>query len=384
MKRVLIFGGGFAGLAAARALRAVGPRVERWVIDPGSGQAFLPMLPDVVGLGYPTRRLLWPFDEAAVRLGFRHVRAAVQTIDPDAGCVVLTDGQRVGYDVLIVASGARTTFHEHEAWRPSALTLDNLADARRLRIAASTGLPQHFVVAGAGYTGVEIATHVARRARRHGWRGQLVLVDPGRMPCRGLPETFQRYILGELERQRLEFVPEARIAEVEGQTVRLTNGRTFEKARLIWTAGVATPPAVRGLALAQNAQGRLQVAPDLRAATNVFAAGDAAAHVFRGQTLRMSVPFALAEGATAGRNAIRLLAGQATRPCRPFDPGYVVPMAGGRGCGLVLGQALHGVLPVALHYLVCCYRAANARNRLAVLQGVWGSLFTAARASADS
>jgi len=103
-------------------------------------------------------------------------------------------------------------------------------------------------------------------------------------------------------------------------------------------------------------QGRVRVDPCLRWRENCFAAGDAGAYVRGAHPLRMSVQFAITQGEAAAGNIFRQIHGQPLRPYRPFDPGYIVPMANNHSCGLILGAPLTGRLPTLLHYALCAYR----------------------------
>jgi NADH dehydrogenase FAD-containing subunit len=81
----------------------------------------------------------------------------------------------------------------------------------------------------------------------------------------------------------------------------------------------------------------------------------------------MSVQFSISQGAQAGRNAARLLAGEPLEPYRPWDPGYVVPMANFRGCGSILGVPVRGVIPAVMHYALCTYRTFGVEGRASLL-----------------
>lgn len=91
---------------------------------------------------------------------------------------------------------------------------------------------------------------------------------------------------------------------------------------------------------------------EIRNRPGLFAIGDAAAFMRRGRPLRMSVQFARTQGACAAGNIARYLRGGRLRGYRPWDPGFVLPMANGRSCGAVGGLRLRGLLPTAMHYVM--------------------------------
>lgn len=367
-QNILIIGGGFAGLSAVRALRSAGPGVRVELIDPGPRRAFLPLLPDVVGRGFRPDWLEEPYAALAARWGFHHRAATAVAMDRANGRVATSDGDRVAYDALIVAAGSQTTFYGRDALRPHAFCLDTVADAVRLAELAREAAPDEtFVVVGAGYTGAETATHLAAARRRVGARTTVILTEITDRLCGALPDPFQRYLRQQLEAGGVVFAPSTRVLEAAADAVVLSDGRRIRPARLVWTAGVTTPPVVASLGLPVNRQGRLVVDACLTAGERVFAAGDAAAFTHRGQVLRMSVQFAISEGARAAKNALSVVRGASPRPFRPVDPGYVVPLGNGRGCGLVMGRPVYGRLPVALHYLMCAYRTPGAGRKLRIL-----------------
>jgi NADH dehydrogenase len=117
-------------------------------------------------------------------------------------------------------------------------------------------------------------------------------------------------------------------------------------------------------------QGRLEVDAGLGIADHVFCIGDAAGVADRGQPLRMAVQFALTEGRLVGENLRRAQDGAPLRPYRPRDPGYIVPMAYGRACGLVLGRRLQGWPALLLHYLMCLVRTVGLAQKLRLLRSL--------------
>jgi NADH dehydrogenase len=367
-RRIVVMGGGFAGLAALWHLRHAGAAIERLLIDPGAAAVFRPLLPDIVGRGLPPAALATPYAPLAARWGFTHRRARVVTVEQEAGRILCDDGARLDFDVLIVATGAPASFFGRDDLRPLAIALDSIEEAMLLAEAVRSRPEQRFVVAGGGYTGVEIATHLRVAQRRAGGGGEVVIVESAPTLCHGLPEPFRRYLGRRLEEIGIRLITGARVTAADGEGITLKDGARLAPARLVWSAGVAVGEPARSLGTERTAQGRVKVNDRLQAAGNIFVAGDAAAVTAGRGVLRMAVPFAIGQGHAAAHNALRLLRGRALRPYRPCDPGYVVPLAQGRGCGMVLGVPLYGCLTVALHLAMCAYRSGTAANRLTVLR----------------
>jgi NADH dehydrogenase FAD-containing subunit len=138
----------------------------------------------------------------------------------------------------------------------------------------------------------------------------------------------------------------------------------FEKAFFCWAAGSTfAGPEIRGK-VSRLADGRLRVLPDLSLPgyPDVFAAGDAAAFEKRGEFLRKSVHFAWCQGQCAGRNLARRAAGRATRPFRPLDAGWIIPLHA-ESTGRLFGKIrTGGVTGLRLHYLMCGLRNSGAAN----------------------
>ena len=366
MSSVVIVGGGFAGLWAAAHL----PRdIDVTLVDPRAQQHFLPLLPDLVGRKLPADALLLPLGGACERAGVSLVPEACTGFDLGRRAVVTGSGE-IGYDVLLIAGGSVSNFYGSDELAASALTLDSVDDALRLRDAVSGGEYRAYVVSGGGYTGVEAATNIRRLLVRRGRTGRIVIVDPADALCVSIPDPYQAYIERNVRSMGVEVRLGVTVERAGEDGVRLSNGETVADALLVWTAGVRTPDFVAGLDLPKTKQGRLLVDEHLRIREGVFAAGDCAAVAQAGGHLRMGVQFAIAEGICAAENIARTVAGRPLRPFRPRDLGYVVPMANLRGCGRALGVPMRGVPPVLLHYLMCIYRTPGARRRVRLWAGL--------------
>jgi len=162
MTRVVIIGGGFAGLAAARALRSLGPRVECTLVDRKGAFDFLPMLPDVLSGRIEPRLLQYDLSRLGAKLGFTFLHAEATGIDLAARRICLVpgairgnkaegpgpkaegrndasdaNGSGLAFDFLIIASGAVTNFYGRDDLRERAFVVDSVEDAARLAAAAS-------------------------------------------------------------------------------------------------------------------------------------------------------------------------------------------------------------------------------------------------------
>ena len=118
------------------------------------------------------------------------------------------------------------------------------------------------------------------------------------------------------------------------------------------------------MSFAKAAQERIRVDEFLRARDDIFVVGDSAAFMVRTRPLRMSVQFAITQGACAATNILRYFCGTHLQAYRPLDPGFVLPMAHGRSCGTVGGIRLRGRLPTFLHYFMCAYRLPGLAQKI--------------------
>ena len=300
---VVIVGGGFAGLWAARALKSAPVRIT--LVDRGNHHLFQPLLYQVATAGLSAPDIAAPLRQILRRQKNVQVQmATVSRVDVDAREVELDHAEglrRLRYDYLLLASGATHAYFGNEHWAahaPGLKTLDDALDLRRKlllafeRAEAATDPAERdawlsFAIIGGGPTGVELAGTLAEIAR-HTLGGEFRNIDPARARVR-LVEAGPRVLssfpedLSERARTQLENLG------VEVQTGAAVEGITaagywrageFVPARtVVWAAGVAASPLGRCLGVPLDRAGRVQVRPDLSIPGHpeVFVAGDLAA-----------------------------------------------------------------------------------------------------------
>lgn len=370
MKHVVIIGGGFGGLTAARRLTGYRDQFAVTLIDRKSTSDFLPLLPDVVGGRLASADISVSLDAIAHRLGFVCIRDTVQRVDPDRKCVI-GEKQEYPFDALIVAAGSEPNFYGNRAAQQTALPLNTAQDAERLAQKVQDGHFETCVIVGGGYTGIEVATHVWRRLQAGRTPKAIVIVEAASSLLGALPDWMRRYTLKALDDLRIGHFENCQLDGIDKDRVVLSNGRLFNAALLVWSAGVQTPACVRSLPFSQAPQGRMRVDEYLRVREDVFVIGDSAAFMVGARPLRMSVQFAITQGACAAANIIRYFHGERLRAYRPLDPGFVLPMAHGRSCGTVGGIRLRGRLPTLLHYLMCAYRLPKLAQKIKACKVTW-------------
>jgi len=366
MPRVVIIGGGFGGLSAARRLRKRAPEADCTLIDRKETTDFLPMLPDLLSRRVGAELLCRDLAALASRIGFQFLHASVTSVDLKRK-LVRTGAGPVEYDYLIIAGGSETDFHGRDDLREAAFTLDSVADALALANAVETDDFDAVVVAGGGYTGVETATNLRRYFAKHAVEKRILLVEYGASLVGSLETWMRDYVGRNLRAMDIDVALGASVDRVESGAVHLTDGRTVERAILVWTAGVRAVDFVQKLDAEKCPRGRLEVDEFLRVNASCFAAGDAACVMHRDRPMRMAVQISLDEGACAGENVARLIRGRRLRRYRPRDLGWVVPMANDRSCGRALGFGVRGVAATALHYLMCILRTRGLARKTALV-----------------
>jgi NADH dehydrogenase len=300
LPRVVVIGGGFAGLWCTRAL-ARSP-VEITLVDRANHHLFQPLLYQVATAGLsagdiaaPLRQILRAQRNCSVRMG------EVTGIDLAGREVALADGARLGYDFLLVASGAAHAYFGHDEWAPHAPGLKTLDDALEVRrrvlvaferaeIAADAAERDAwltFAIVGGGPTGVELAGTLAEIAR-HTLKGEFRGIDPARARVQLIeagprvlatfpPELSER-AAAQLRGLGVELLTGAPVQSIDDQGY-VRGGERVAARTVLWAAGVAASPLGRLLGAPLDRAGRVQVAPDLSVPGHpeVFVAGDLAA-----------------------------------------------------------------------------------------------------------
>lgn len=331
-RRVVILGAGFGGLTAAMRLRGVEADVT--VIDRHNHHLFQPLLYQVAtaalspaDIAAPIRGILARHANADVVLG------TVTGVDVE-GRAVLIGERRIGYDQLIVATGARESYFGHNDWAATTLGLKSIDDAtamrRRILIAfehAEDSMDEaerrgllSFVIIGGGPTGVELAGAIAELARaalpcdfRHidPATARVVLVEAGPRLLPSFPADLSQAAAQALTGLGVELRLGTAVTACDANGVNLGDER-IESRTVIWAAGVAASPAARWLGVAPQRGGRVAVGSDLSLPDHpeIFVIGDTA-HVTAPQgPLPGVAPVAKQQGAYVARVIAARLAGK--------------------------------------------------------------------------
>jgi NADH dehydrogenase len=380
MGDIVIVGGGFAGLEAARALSnkrsKLGAR-RIIVIDAKETFDFLPVLPDVCGSFVPKGHVTLDLREYLEKLKVNFENDEVVKIDTDRREVFLKNGGILSFEFLIVSCGTVTNFYGDTEAERRALKLDTADDALVLLNTVTTYPSKKILIVGGGYTGVEIASSLAAFLRKRRIKKYSVnIIEKAEDILGPLPQWVKDYCRINLCALRVNIYADSSIKGLTDGRAKLSCGTEFEDYLLVWAAGVWTPRFVRDMKFEKDGQGRLAVDRSLNFFDRCFAIGDAACFKYKGRTLRMAVQFSIAEADVAAKNILRIIAGKKRlAKYRPMDYGLLVPMANKKACGKILFFNVRGILGWFLHYAMCIYRSISANNKFGIFGDLLARLF---------
>ena len=346
---VVIVGGGFGGLAAAKALRR--DPVNVLLIDRSNHHVFQPLLYQVATsvlapgqIASPLRGLLSDQENTSVVLGY------VTGIDPATHQVIVEVGDkkelRVAYDYLVLATGATHSYFGHDEFAYFALGLKSLADAESLRNHILTSFedaeaeenPERrkalmtFVMVGAGPTGVEMASAIAvmvRTTLRKNFRridpksAHIVLVDMAKRPLGTFAESLSEAASLRLSQLGVDIRLGKAVQTIDGEGAVIGDERIPSRT-VIWTAGVAPSPAGKWLGCEVDRAGRVRIRPDLTVQDHpeIFVIGDTASLDQGGRPLPGVAQVAMQQGRYAAKSIFRQVTKKSQLPpFRYFDKG---------------------------------------------------------------
>jgi NADH dehydrogenase len=399
LPHVLILGGGFAGIYAAKALRNAPVRVT--VVDRRNHHLFQPMLYQVATAGLNPSDIASPIRSILRRAkNIEVVLAQVDDIDVERHEVRFTDGTVVSYDYLLVATGARHSYFGHDEWEELAPGLKSLEDAleirRRVLLAFERAerepdpVRRHayltFVVVGGGPTGVEMAGAVAelrRYALRRDFRhidpaeATVMLLEGGPRLLPSYPESLSDEAKRELRRLGVEVRTQTMVTDIRKGCVSAA-GWTIPTQTVIWAAGNVASPILRCLGAPLDYAGRAVVEPDctIPGHPEVFVLGDAAAFNHQeGGTLPGTSPVAIQMGEYAARAIEGDLAGRPRRAFSYWDKGQLAVIGRGQAVADIWKLHFGGFIAWLIWIFVHVFFLIGFRNRVMVLlQWAWSYL----------
>jgi len=394
LPHVVIIGGGFGGLSAARSLEGEPVRVT--VVDRSNHHLFQPLLYQVAMTGlspadiaYPIRSVLRRQPNATTLL------AEVTGVDLDRKIVQLFDGTTLSYDFVIIAAGARTNYFGHEDdWGRYTLSLKNIEDALEIRhriLLAFETAERHadpevrrrlltFVIIGGGPTGVEIAGAIrdlAGAVLARDFRNidpslaRVILIE---MQDRILPSGFDPELSEKARLQLQELAVEVRlntrVDDIDAEGVHVGN-ELLAAGTVLWTAGVTARGLTQRIATGRDRAGRITVEQDcsIPGHPEAFAIGDNALLVPEGeaQPLPGLASVAIQQGRHTAHGILRRLRREPREPFRYVDKGIMATIGRSRAVVQMRRLKLSGVLAWLIWLFVHIVLLIGFRNRIVVL-----------------
>jgi NADH dehydrogenase len=408
-KRVVIVGGGFAGLAAAHALRHADAEVI--LIDRRNHHIFQPLLYQVATAVLSPAEIAAPIRQLEVKQrNLSVLLAEVVGVDVASRTIEVSfqDGgvRKVAFDYLLVATGMYPSYFGHDEFARYAPGLKTLGDAETIRakilgafeLAATTeddgerARQMTFVLVGAGPTGVELAAslaHMVNITLRGNFRridpakASIILLDAGKRVLPTFAEPLSRKVAKRLEKLGVKVVTDVKVETVDEKGV-IAGGNRIPSATVLWTAGVAASPVPKMLGSKTDRAGRALVDPFLKVADapGVFVVGDAASVMLNEHPVPGVAQAAIQQGRYVGRLIAKELNGRTVeRPFRYFDKGNMAVV--GKNYAVLERGWLHtsGFLTWLVWAFVHILSLPQLQNRLRVQRQWLWSYFTGQRSS---
>jgi NADH dehydrogenase len=329
-KHIVIIGGGFGGIATAKALKNADVNVT--IIDRLNHHLFQPLLYQVAtaelspgDIAAPIRAIINENSKIKVILG------EVKKIDPKEKSVHLQNGRSICFDQLVMATGAQYNYFGHEEWAEFAPGMKSVSDALKVREQLLMSMEEAeqvqdsnkrkslltYVIIGGGPTGVEMAgaiAEIAGNGAKHGYHtikpqdARIYLIEAGHRILNAFPESLGKKAKKMLENMGVKVLLNTPVTNIEKDKVYLKVG-SIETPNIIWAAGIKASSLLDSLKVEQDRSGRVIVGPDLSIPKypDIFIIGDSAHNVDKhGKPLPALAPVATQQGKFVGKLLAKL------------------------------------------------------------------------------
>lgn len=395
--RVVIVGGGFGGLYAARSLKHAD--VDVTLIDRRNFHLFQPLLYQVATgalspgeIASPLRYILNRQKNTRVLLG------EVSDIDVDNREVILTDNSRVPYDTVVFATGSTHSYFGHPEWAALAPGLKTVEDATEIRTRFLLAFERAekdtdrearqahltFVVVGAGPTGVELAgamAEISRDTLKKDFRhinpadAKIFLIEGADRLLPSYPPTLSRAAEHALNKLGVKTRTGAMVTGIDENGVRVKSGesvQTIPSKTVLWAAGVQASPIGKMLSerlgLTLDKAGRVPVEPDLSIAGHpeIVVIGDLAAFLQDGKQLPGVAPTAMQQGRYAAKLIVQRLRNEKTKPFHYFDKGSLATIGRNQAVAEIGPLRFSGILAWLAWLFIHLLYIVEFENRLLI------------------
>lgn len=388
--KVVIVGGGFGGLNAAKALGG-GP-FDVWLIDKTNHHLFQPLLYEVAtaalspaDIATPIREVIKNHDNITVIMG------EISSIDKKNKKLIFKDGDSIQYEILILAPGARHSYFGNDKWEAHAPGIKSLVDALKIRerilisfekaercdVISESRKYLNFAIIGAGPTGVELAGAIAEIAhqtmlkdfrRIDPSKSKIYLIEGGNQVLPVYPKTLGAKAKKALEGFGVRVILGQRVTEVNEKGVQVGD-RFIESTNVIWAAGNQASPLLETLDTELDRSGRVVVEADLSVPNHpdIFVIGDAACVKGKnGKPLPALAPAAVQQGKYLGK-ILRFKYPKGKRPpFKYFDKGSLATIGKKKAVGIFRKIQFSGFIAWLGWAFIHIMYLISFRNRLVV------------------
>lgn len=393
--KVVIVGGGFGGLNAAKALKKA--KLDVLVIDKTNHHLFQPLLYEVATAALSPGEIATPLREV-----LRHQRntsvimGEVTSIDKVGKKLLLSNGEAIAYDYLILAPGARHSYFGNDQWEPYAPGLKTISDALKIREQVLISFEQaerldsiaeaskylNFVIIGGGPTGVEMAGAIAEIAHKTMFKNfrrirpetsKIYLIEALPMILQTYPEELSLRAKRDLEKMGVKVLTGTKVTNIDAQGVQI-DGKHIECQNIIWAAGNQASPMLKTLHVSLDRQGRVVVDPDLSIPGHpeIFVIGDAACVLKDEKPIPATAPAAIQEGKYVAALIRKGIPKEKRDPYQYFDKGSMATIGKAKAIVMFRNFRIAGFFAWLIWAFVHIGYLIGFRSRIGVMLE-WGS-----------
>ncbi len=395
-KEVIIVGGGFAGISAAKVLRNTEWNVT--IIDKKNHHLFQPLLYQVATAALSPGDIAMPIRAIFSKdRNIRTILGEVIKINVNENSLILKTGEEKFFDYLILAPGAEYHYFGNNDWAnyaPGLKTIDNALDIREQILISLEKADQiqnrdarkpflRYVIIGAGPTGVETAGAISEIAKRNMMRDfkninpedtEIFLIEAGQRVLNGYTPDLSQRAKEDLEKMGIKVLLNTKVTGINKDGVQ-TDSQFFETPNIVWAAGVTASPLIGALGMETDKTGRLKVNPNLtvKGSDSIFVIGDAAyIEDEQGNSVPALAPAALQMGRYVGKMIKNGADVRNSVPFRYTDKGTMATIGRAKAVADIRGLKFRGFFAWLLWSVIHIFFLIGFRNRFRVFaEWVW-------------
>ena len=366
--KVLILGGGFAGVAASKVLFS-SSWVKTTLVDERDAQLYYPSLYELAAEEVTKQTVLIPYSEIfGSQLNF--IKTTVDKIDKENHQVYLQNGEIESYDFLVVALGAVNNDFGIPGVKEHAFMFRNCDETLAIRENIITAFKMSkernkeevsIAICGGGFSGIELAAelrhHLERVAKDYGNpKVTINIIEAGSQILPGMPQKVVSLTEQKLHDLKITVLLSSPVAAVTGKSVKLKTGQEISSDVVIWTAGTRPNPIISNMGLALDEKGRPVVNESLQSINypEVFVIGDLSGYLNpkTGRPIPPQAYNAIAMGKLTGANILRLVTGLDLKEFEPEASDFIIPVGHDNAVALFGKNVVHGWYPALLRTFI--------------------------------